>query len=130
MRTILFRGQTPAGDWLYGSLMMSYNGDTYIWQMDTPEHLAQGMKFVTPDSVGQMTNQEDKNGAPIFEGDIVEDAWHAESKRLYVIVYDEICDGLVANLIGDDNEIELCCLDPDSLTIVGNTTDNPELLQQ
>lgn len=130
MRTIRFCGRLPAGDWLYGSLMTSLNGDTYIWEMDTPEHLAQGMKFVTPDSVGQMPCHADKDGAVIYEGDIVEDAWYPQNKRLYMIVYDEICDGLVAQRLGDDNAVELCYLDPDCLTIVGNTTDNPELLQR
>lgn len=130
MRTIRFRGQTPARNWLYGSLMVSYNGDNYIWVMDTPERLAQGMKFVTPDSVGQMTSQKDKDGKVIFEGDIIEYTLFVEGKRLFVVDYDDRSDDFVARRIGDNYTASLCSFAKDSLTVVGNTTDDPELLRQ
>lgn len=130
MRNILFRGKTLDDEWIYGSLVQC-GGRNFVLQNENADVVSDGLRLVFPESVGQMTSYEDKNGTEIYEGDIIEDAWRPhQNRQLYVIVYDEICDGLVAYPIGDDNGVELFNLPTDIYTIVGNTTDNPELLRQ
>lgn len=72
-REIKFRGKA-AGEWHYGHLFayQDANGGTgshFIIEQNGKEKPKQVQ--VIPDTVGQFTGAYDKNGTPIYEGDIV-----------------------------------------------------------
>lgn len=119
MRNILFRGQTPDGEWVYGSLV-KYGGENYIFENTPPEQLLQGIHLVTSGSVGQMTNQRDESGALICEGDILEHSKFVLTNRRFVVCYDCISDAFVAKRTTDNYTLLLSCFDSNRIKVVGN----------
>lgn len=131
MREILFRGKRLGdGEWVDGSLFIDDKGEKHeiligyvnyrvLWEVD-------------PDTVGQHTGLTDKNGKRIFEDDIVcicyEDSngvkyreirkvfYDSEDCRWYPLSWEEHCDFC-------DNWTEI-----QSLEVIGNIHDNPELI--
>lgn len=129
MREILFRGKrTGEKKWVEGNL--EYHPITKLAFIRMPKHIYISVEMVDPVTVGQYTNQIDKNGVKIFEGDIC---------RHKVVVNGEVLEDDVGNvclrhgswtIMDKFGYIAVGQCSPDSLEVIGNIHDNPELLRE
>ena len=121
MREILFRGKrTDCGEWVTDSETYIKDGDG-IWLSD--ENL--NVVTVLPETVGQYTGLTDKNGARIFEGDIIQSLessvtglvqWFPEHSAFMV-------------WCKSANEVGFLYECANIIKVIGNIHDNPELLE-
>lgn len=127
-REIKFRGKRADGSsWVYGDLRQENSGNKVImtnlstWgdNGDNVDPYGEDV-IINPDTIGQYTGLQDKNGKEIFEGDIIRN----ESCK-GVVVYKN---GAFCLELGKScGYVWLFCLD--SLLDIGNIYDNPELLE-
>lgn len=141
MREILFRGQRlDNGEWVEGFYIEDKWGDSsgnelhgILQDRTCPPGLADWTPVpVQKETVGEYTGLTDKNGRRIFEGDILFSAVDLDgdgvlSKELLTVYFDKKLAGflLKSNQSKIPCEIENCA----GMEIVGNTHDNPELLE-
>lgn len=120
MRTIKFRGKSCSdGDWFYGNLYdQDKDGRTHICGLE------RGCLNIDPNTVGQFTGLLDKNGNEIYEGDIIH---LGDPKITYVILWIDC--GLKAKQIGAYGSFCGVTYWAETMTILGNIHDNPELLK-
>lgn len=146
MRQILFRAKTLNEDkWAYGDLLQIGGGcliyfgsktETLTPNIPNTSDVAVELMMnevcpVDPDTLGQYTGVDDKNGKWIFEGDIV--YWR---NRNYVVKFwngmfyasveecnKDICGGFPLHALTTTAEKD------DKCAVVGNVFDNPLLLE-
>lgn len=87
MREILFRGKRmDNGEWVEGDLFHHSDGKTEMFVakevLFAGKYLEGIWRIVDPNTVCQYTGLTDKNGAKIFEGDVIQ----AEFRRFYKTV--------------------------------------------
>lgn len=132
MRTIKFRGKRiDNGEWVYGYYSFRFNSH----RIQTIEEFyfngeSSLVHEVEPSSIGQFTGLTDKNEKEIYEGDIVkQEKWVSVGKYAEatgVVVFKSPL--FTVECIGDwhGSNADLNC----NSEIIGNTTDNPELLNK
>lgn len=125
MREIIFRGKREQGkrkgQWVEGDLAQC--PDYEIFHGKNNQYGCP----VIPETVGQYTGLTDKNGAKIFEGDIVRRnrfACDGEDMVGY-IVYGDCCFSVKERGTPNSPAMDLC----DDFEVIGNIHDNPELLE-
>lgn len=150
MREILFRGKRiDNGEWLEGSFLNDRDGSFYICPAVSDISYGDGGNRrrigcwykVDPSTVGQYTGLKDKNGKRIWEGDILHIAKIADGLGGYyqppldyhvnVVVKFDLCAWMWETLCEDKRYISF----PDAwchyeCEVIGNITDNPELLEK
>lgn len=127
MREILFRGKRLCDDqWTYGSLI-KFVGQDVIFAASGDYR---GAYDVLPSTVGQYANQTDKSGTKIFEGDICRHRSIVGGKVLEDDVGDVFLYYGSWTLRDKFGYIAIGQCSPDSLEVIGNIHDNPELLEE
>ena len=146
-REILFRGKRKdTGEWVEGSYVLLEEIHFIIPpQLEIDDNLcAEVPKFVLiqPETLGQYTGVEDKNGKPIYEGDIVTNKWcfyheHSVVKfgehKHWTMTSDYKCGmlGFYVDHPYDEHQSQRKDLMyfAGNCEVVGNIHDNPELLE-
>lgn len=124
-REIKFRGLSSNGQWFYGMPCKSNYGVeliTEVYHVDGAEWNILG-NDVMPETVGQFTGKQDRNGDDIYEGDIIEfDAkeWGDNETNIHLVEW-------------NDSSAEWswgggCTSDMEWRKIIGNIYENSELL--
>lgn len=119
MREILFRGKRVENDdWFEGDLTY-FTGMYFIFSDNKHE-----CHTVVKSTIGQFTGMVDKNGKKIFEGDIVT---YTVTSDMGGYPYCERRTSLVRYNHCVFMPLHRC--DEDSIEVIGNIHDNPELLE-
>ena len=145
-REILFRGQTRKRgekvrmdgtlvdrNWVYGGILQGTGDYSIIYGSADPDKISVSnieKHVVHTDTVGQYTGLTDKNGAKIFEGDIVRHYNRADKPESYsqgVIYWDRRrCQWRRTTVANDYNTFDVKA---DYIyEVIGNIHDNPELM--
>lgn len=148
MREILFRGKRlDNGGWVTGGTIIHFLDDgihtVFMPDMNgkcTTLHEGETgnitsledclMYKVDPETVGQFTGLNDRNGKPIFEGDIAEHVYQAYPRRCVsrgIVFYDEE-HARFAHMLQSMNP-ELGRITTEAWEVIGNIHDNPELME-
>ena len=128
----IFRGKRKSdGEWIYGALDSEWalppeERERY-WI--SPAYLDDS--FVIPETIGQCTGLEDKNGKWIYEGDLLRFTNSDNEQSIYKVFYDDVYAGYRIQ------EIDLGGLDEMSnwennreyFEVIGNIHDTPNLLK-
>lgn len=123
-REIKFRAKDRVGVWVYGDLRLT-SREPHIWTDPYTSHI------INTETIGQYTGLKDKNGEEIYEGDIVKSisgkvgyVIFLQQEMGYVVVWDNCDTRLGHRNRGGGYEYD------ESIEVIGNIHDNPELLKK
>lgn len=122
-REIKFRGKrTDNGEWVYGYYVIDPKGQHKIYWQPFAESTSNTYHIVDPKSVGQLVGIENEHGFSVYEGDIIHsDQWKPTT---YQVCYDRGA----FYIAGADRHEVADIKYAEQFKVIGNTTDNPELL--
>jgi len=130
-REILFRGKDKATDqWVYGDYTHNEGLNTHYISRNVNNTSRKAWE-VDPDTIGQYTGLKDKNGKKIFEGDILDytvfDVFGEEHQCKGVVKWVDDC--LICDSSDGFNGFAWVVKQSIELDVIGNVTDNPELMK-
>ena len=139
MREILFRGRDHAGMWHYGGFR-HFVEDCFGRSLDKyyivseSDYIHDRYYYVVPETISQFVGRYDKNGAKIWENDIVK--LRHSPNRIYQVVWDAEsamfklkCLKYSISCNNESYETNFYNVDSRDVEIVGNIFDNPEILK-
>ena len=141
MREILFRGKrVNNGEWVYGYLTMCTDGSCYIttevernvlrYVKGKPSYVFSRIEYeVDPKTVGQCTGLKDKNGVGIYEGDVIVSTYKDMGTDTGLVVFKGCGFKVEIPNVGDDELVDWKRYF-DSIEVIGNIYENPELLKE
>ena len=141
MREIKFRGKSKKGEWVYGDFIHS-RVTTDVW-ISSRNATCGAIEFiqprsVIPETVGQFVGIQDRRGADIYEGDILQlfCPWFDQSKKVVGVVFFNKAEWLIK---GRGFTRDLSGIEVDDgcwggsikieYQVIGNIHDNPELAE-
>lgn len=133
MRKIIFRAKSVEkdnlGEWVYGSLVINSDGGSYILPFNCKFGI--GANKIDSATIKMSSDIYDRNLTEIYQGDIVR-----KGDDLYMVVHthSENPFRLMKEMkVMDGNEektmVALIPFQGDEVEVVGNLTDNPELIE-
>ena len=130
-RKILFRGKRiDNGEWVHGYLFKSWEDVFILW--GTTNGVPNQIQ-VDPKTVGEFTGLCDKNGANIFEGDILKVDTEFENSTIHRVIWGGSYPAfeIEPNPYDDCNGLQYVAHVCENTTcqIIGNIHDNPDLLK-
>ena len=142
MREILFHGKrADNGEWVEGDVLQTRYRSGHIEYQIMPQAPVSSAYPVLPETVGQYTGLTDKNGKKIFEGDIVKTHYANAQKSDFIeqVVFhngkfcayfsNQLCKQWVNLYDGTEHLPQDKSVYMDSVEVIGNIHDNPELLR-
>lgn len=133
MREILFRAKTLSNGWKEGFIGYTKDplGTQIFWTEYVKNEPFTKKDYVLQDTIGQYTGLTDKDGAKIFEGDIVEAGYY---KWKCEVVWDRKSARFICFTMEGERKIVYVDMvdknDKSVLEVIGNVHDNPELRKE
>lgn len=133
-REIKFRGKNRDIGWVFGQLAYGLNGETYIIEeveLDNSYGLEETILYpvmwhrVDPETIGQFTGLYDNTKKEIYEGDIVKKTGNI-GIDIGKVIYEY--NGFIVDVMNMDRFYGRVHLLEKFTEVIGNVTDNPELL--
>lgn len=121
MREYLFRGKREKTDaWIYGNLWHHTDKASAIYSGE-----ADRLMWVRPETVGLFTGLTDKNGAKVFEGDVIRVCTDGQNVLGWVSFESN---GFHFRFCKSGKALLAKWAEP--MDVIGNIYDNPELLEE
>lgn len=121
------------GEWVYGYYVRaSERGYILSSKLDIAKGYADFERYeVAPETVGRCTELNDKNGKPIFEGDIVKDRDSGLFGKVVSATAADGFNGMTGFMVDDvDDGLQNYNGFWHLVEVIGNICDNPELLER